>query len=213
VRWKRDIRAFYRAVKNHGVPEELIDKQFTAADDFFALPEEVKDLLPFDGSLWSGYQHYKFQTSNTEIQKMPDTNQAMLLASNGRSLSGPARGTVMLGYIGLVHITSVASVLRDVVLHVWCWMLMSERHAHQNTLVRPATQNCAYSTTPEASGWWGNPSHALRLLCTTAAAQSTAHHATPVMCIHTLHTQLALLGTSAHGQLSPTRAHQSPALH
>ncbi len=75
------------AVKNHGVPEELIDRQFQAADEFFALPEAVKASLPFDSDLWSGYQHYKFQTSNTEMQTMPDTNQAMLLASNGRSLN------------------------------------------------------------------------------------------------------------------------------
>lgn len=82
------------------MPEELIDKQFKAADEFFALPEEVKALLPFEGELWSGYQHYKFQTSNTEIQTVPDTNQAMLLASNGRlDCTTPQPYCVMLGAV------------------------------------------------------------------------------------------------------------------
>jgi isopenicillin N synthase-like dioxygenase len=40
----------FLVVKNHGIPQALIDDMFAKADAFFALPKEVKDEVSIDKS-------------------------------------------------------------------------------------------------------------------------------------------------------------------
>jgi isopenicillin N synthase-like dioxygenase len=42
-------------VTNHGIPQELIDEQFKISKQLFDLPEDVKQSMPFDGTLDIGY--------------------------------------------------------------------------------------------------------------------------------------------------------------
>jgi isopenicillin N synthase-like dioxygenase len=71
------------AVKNHGVPADLMQSQFDMSKKFFELPLEVKQALPFDVYLDIGYQAPKSQSLDPDraTQKTADTKVGAALGA------------------------------------------------------------------------------------------------------------------------------------
>ena len=71
-------------VTNHGIPGELIERQFRVAADLFALPLEEKRSMPFDPDLDIGYVGSGSQSLNPDgsVQTTGDTKEQFMMTNN-----------------------------------------------------------------------------------------------------------------------------------
>ena len=76
----QDYGFFY--VKNHGVPQSLIDAQFEQSRGLFALPAAAKAAMPFNGTIDIGYLGSGGQSLDAEGQAR-DTKEGFMLTNNG----------------------------------------------------------------------------------------------------------------------------------
>ena len=69
-------------ITNHGVPQELIDRQFEQARLLFEQPAAVKAAMPFNGTLDIGYLGSGGQALDAE-GRARDTKEGFMLTNNG----------------------------------------------------------------------------------------------------------------------------------
>ena len=69
-------------ITNHGVPQELIDRQFEQSRLLFEQPAAVKAAMPFNGTLDIGYLGSGGQALDAE-GRARDTKEGFMLTNNG----------------------------------------------------------------------------------------------------------------------------------
>lgn len=81
-------------VQNHGVDEALVQAQFQAAADLFALPQAAKDAMPFDAQLDIGYVGRGVQSLNPDgtVQPTGDTKEQFMMTNN-KLITDPTQST------------------------------------------------------------------------------------------------------------------------
>jgi len=88
----REYGFFY--VTNHGVDPALVQQQFDTAAELFALPQDQKDLMPFDPQLDIGYVGRGVQSLDPDgtVQPSGDTKEQFMMTNN-RLISDPTFST------------------------------------------------------------------------------------------------------------------------
>jgi isopenicillin N synthase-like dioxygenase len=73
--WRAATEVGFFQLVDHGVPAELVDRSFTAAADFFALPDEVKARHPWRRELNAGWESRSQVRPSTRVADQKESYQ------------------------------------------------------------------------------------------------------------------------------------------